>query len=276
MILIVVVTVFLIALIFAVGFQVNSVLSGSGSSSLDFLVSNNRPHIIASMISYKMMDDRQFIEHAIEIVTTGNIYNAASPDIRTHMEDFLRSVDNRRFISISINKVYPDHEEEIISVDNAPRRCGGNREGFCSPKERTKIISTIHGDITTTVPGCNDGRIEIGFGINGCEPDEICCAEDVISGQRQSGISCGKISSPDNDIDPDDPGVCDSTATGCPSGRMEIDDVDNECQRSIYQLHTCCVPLSSTGLVDNGIGYRSEIPLLYKDEIFGKVRVTAV
>src|SRR3989339_5398 len=48
--------------------QFKNSFGGVSSSSVEFVVMNNKPYILAASLSHLLAEDRQFMEHATEIV----------------------------------------------------------------------------------------------------------------------------------------------------------------------------------------------------------------
>ncbi len=266
--LIVVIFIVIMGIIGWVGLRVNNLLSGESTLSYDYIVSSNAPYMTASLLSNSLMGDRQFIEHATEIMATQNITNASSENMVLFLKKFMDNYNDNKFISIDIKRV-DDSDTSVFYVDNVPKKCGDDLTGFCVGS--TRLEQDTGGPANekgykTTYVGCTDGRIPIDPELymnndNKCTlPDEVCCVEDIQDGRRNSGISCGANA------------VCDFSG-GCSSGRTQIDDVNNKCIKN-GASGVCCVPLQGDILVSSGFAYRAEIPLLYKDSILGKVTVT--
>ncbi len=275
--LIAVVFIAFIGLIGSLYFQVENFISPD-PSSVEFLATNNRPYILASVLAHTLMGDRQFLEQATEIVATGNDVKAGSGDLDVYLKDFFLVYGNDRFIGVAIKEIEPD-ENQLFYVDNLPKKCGEDLNGFCVEKKRRQLIDRY---VLTVPAGCIDGRIETNAGANKCDDDELCCAEAERDSLPAGTITCGGYQPDDGDkdtkdLDLDDPGVCDTAGNKhCSIGRTEIQDVANECNIiDVGMPAVCCVPLKSETAVQRGAVTRAQIPLLYKNEKYGVVEVTA-
>ncbi len=268
--LIAVLVILFIAIIAGAFIQFKSSFGGT-SSSIEFVVMNNRPYILAASLSHLLAEDRQFIEHATEIVAAGSAENASSGSLDVYLKDFFRYYKDIKFISVAIESGRGE-EKNLFYVDNVPKKCGDDLSGFCVESRRKQSVNDRGASITVDV-GCTDGRILIDQSKytnndNKCaSKNEACCVESSESWTPNT-ITCGNNG--EGRINPDDPGVCDFIGRGCSAGRIEIEDKGNKCSSVIYspgKAGTCCVPLESDILVETGLATTAEIPLIYKNAI---------
>ena len=252
--------------------------AGTSPSSVDFIAANNKPYLLATIVLHLFIEDRQFMEHAAEIISTGDVSRSSSNYLDVYLKEFFRKYKDNKFISVSIRSAKDAEEKEIFYVDNIPKKCGDDLSGLCIDAIRVFDFRSLK--FTIDRVGCTDGRVPIEPELyinkdNRCKSfNEVCCVE----GRTKNGfwpdgtITCGANREEEGDIDPDDPGVCDYSGNGCSAGRIEIDDKGFECPIR-NSKSACCVPLEGDVLIQLGIASRAQIPVLYRDKT-GIIEVT--
>jgi hypothetical protein len=276
--LIAVVFIVIIGLIGVGYFHYRNLVGNPISSSIQFVSENNRQYPIAATLSHMLAGDRQFMEHATEIIATGSAEGASSQDLDVFVKDLLRNYDayNYKFVSVGIKK----GGDYLFYVDNIPRKCGDDLSGYCVERLRETLIDARWNKYNA---GCTDGRVKIADAKYTNEAyrcksvNDVCCVEGKTPTTNfwpPGTKTCGKAGVEEGNIDTDDPGVCDYIGGGCSLGRIKIPDVANECTK-FTEKHTpfCCVPLREDILVETGLGGHAEIPVTYKN-INGTVEVT--
>lgn len=257
MVVVVITTIGIIALIAAFGFSGKSPLS----STIDFIVLSNRPYALATALTYYKPDDRNFLEHAVEI-SYSSLENASSQNLGTDVADFLNKYE-LNYYSVHITK----NEKEVadVSTPSGIVACGDNFEGFCDSLSSFSFL-------TGPSSSCGVGRVEISAGKNACTYGK-CCKLDVDTYKKQSDAlnikKCGKNSE----------GFCNRNALiTLPDSNSKSEDY---CGRSVLDIDgteackgtnngdtpICCVygDLALKRLQQAGTLSSAQIPLLYKD-----------
>lgn len=282
--------VFLIVTFIIFGLIVRAPFTGMQplSYSIEFVNMANRPYILAEILSHYMFDDRQFLEHALESIIVNSKEKANSLGIENGLKQFLKSYE-LKFYSISVKN---KDENELISASNKLKRCGENGVGVCTERYisvcKIKFITLpppfgtiIRSTCEVQAKGCGNGRIKIDDPNKDCALAEICCMEHkdneghYLDENNNILPNCGP---PGQKI-----GVCDDTKLrkeisinivskkyaldDCRDGRKRIEEEDDECKDPLI----CCTPLSDVSEVN--LMTEANIPLLYKDQIFGYIEV---
>lgn len=214
------------------------------------VIEQQSPFYLAEDLQHLRIDDRQFLEHAIESMWQ----NATTSDnIKKSLIDFSKPYDFNYY------RIYQELNKKVFyDVSSSKNSCGINLEGICTTKWEWPTA-------------CGDGREAIQDDKNVCQQNELCCARIK---NPTNVITCGRLKE----------GLCTSKAKKteytdfdgfampyvtledeCGEGREKID--STECPQNTI----CCIEKTQ----DKTIGGKIvQIPILYKNNI-DYVTVTA-
>jgi hypothetical protein len=248
------------------------------TSTIEYVVASNKPYMLATALTYFKPDDRNFLEHAVEI-SYSSVDNANSKNLPNYATEFLDKYDTN-FYSVQIfkdSKSLLDIFPTKAGSSGVGAKCGDKLEGFCVQK----------GDVTHqyTTGACGVGRIEIPEGKNECKeglfaPAAVCCKLDIIEYQKQNPAievrTCGRngdgiCSGLEVIASSESPLIREYCAEGFEdkSGSLECSSYNNG------KTPTCCIYGDAATKRRQEIRTlkSAEIPLLYKDS-FGYAEVT--
>ncbi len=235
------------------------------SYSLGFVDLSNKPYLLSGSLLHLKIDDRQFIEHAIEASVVGSLANSRSVGVKQLLKDFMN-----KYILDYYNVKVSYNNNEIFSIDSLLDKCGpaGNKEGYCIRAG-------------TSVPHCEVGWIQIpkeetdcsesyteylpeGGAITGT--NYACCKYDIET-YKQTGIyeirQCGNYGI----------GVC---SEHCSEASIQLNEGNAECNDNDLNeglTKICCAQKSLDVATQTGYATSAEIPLFYRDK-FSSLVVT--
>ncbi len=202
--------------------------------SIDFVSIANKPYLVADVLAYTKLGDRQVLEQAIEIAATGSAENAGAAGLPENLTNFMKVYGTREYyISIKSNG------REFMNADSNEYKCGADDEGWC-----------VFGD-------CDVGRVEISN--DKCVSAwQKCCKEDkaayAATVNKHPVVTCGGGR-----------GVCSEGVKPlfqrwtCTQNRIDIG--TQECTGT---TPICCAPKTEDNQIAVGNAAKASVPLLYK------------
>jgi hypothetical protein len=236
--------------------------TGAGSGYIEFVSASGRPYAIGSLLSELKVDDRMFLEHAVEIAVS-NVTNASSQRASGYLKDFFTAYrDDKPFISVSIAR----DNEELFYMANSDMQCGDNLEGYCVDSAATQASVNIRGYQTHN---CGAGRRELDkslYNKNKCDAG-LCCVEDLTDGHYSPYLAtCG----PERG---EKKGICDISLYGkCTAGRVNYPSESGECLNG----NVCCIPIAQADETAFPRFSTIRVPLFYRDGFLGTMEVSAI
>jgi hypothetical protein len=262
--------------------------------SIDFVNEANRPYLVAEILAHYGAGDRQFFEHALQIVVTGSPKNTNSFFIEDLTKNFLDYYD-MNYYSISIED---KDERDLLVFSNIDRRCGDAGKGVCVNKfvnvckknYSPLLLAFSFSDppycrtIAPKYGECGNGRIRIEDKNDDCESYQSCCMEKI----DESGHNLDDKGNIIPNCGPQGKkiGVCDDEKVlfitsvwpltskythvyGCREGRTRIEKEKEECGGEGPEV--CCIPKSQASELN--LITEARVPILYKNGIIGYMEV---
>lgn len=263
---IVIVFVLAIALISLSYYGISKINGSSPAAySLEFVNFATKPFLVSHSLSFYKIDDRQFLEQALESAVTGSAETASAGKMPEWLRSFIGLYDfNTYFIEIKNSK------SSALAFDNRLKGCGADDNGDKKPDG--VCASKAHQDYGN----CGLSRDEIPDMNGACGFFQTCCKEVSRDEENHEGViikieRCG----------PKKVGVCSrgnlappssaQTAPRCPEGRDYYR--DNICEVSNLVPDTllgqttltpvCCVPIDPESLEASGLSATAQTPLLF-------------
>jgi len=247
--------------------------SGPMSTSLEFVHLSNRPYVVTEAMMHRMIDDRQMLEHAIEMAFVKSLEGSSSIGIEDDIKYVMDHFDLKYYQII----IKDGEGNEIIDISKKITACedAAGNSGVCTSRFYNP---------ENNICGMGADRIDDYYSV--CPQGELCCLDyeyrtDGYT-RYQSRINPSKILAPCGPDQNKKFGICDygrggikifkKLITSCRPGREQVEQEDvggiGECKArtgfgsSRVDL-VCCVP-TSFGSDPIGFGTKSTVPLLYK------------
>lgn len=212
------------------------------SYSLDFVDLSNKPYMLSGGLLHLKIDDRQFIEHAIEASVVGSFESSGYEALHDKLNEFLDKYD-LEYYGVEIKG-----DNTVLNLNNGPLRCGpAEANGYCSSF-------------------CDVGQVEIPGGNSDCGSGYCCDFNPdkyIEEGGQYEIYICGSY----------DNGIC-SMGPVCGSAMIELEEGNEECNTfdvNHGQTLICCAPKTSENVIITGYATSAEIPLFYRDKFSSMV-----
>jgi hypothetical protein len=245
----------LVVVAFLVYVKLNISSSGDPIAySVDFVSIATKPYVLAEILTHVKIEDRQVLEHSIEIMSTSVLENAQSEKLPKNMRNLVSQFEFKTYrMAIERDGV------EIMSAEKGEQKCGENNAGWC----------------VDAFTGCDVGRIKIDAK-GACRLLEVCCKADA------SYSALAKIPCSDNQ------GVCSEGETTttfvagvfyrygpfCTAGQIYLGD-PKECKDANNgKTPICCAERTDELAAEKGLTAQAVIPLLFRDKS-GQLEVEA-
>jgi len=215
------------------------------SYSLDFVDLSNKPYLLSGSLLHLKIDDRQFIEHAIEASVVGSFESSGYDALHDKLKEFLDKY-GLEYYSVEIKG-----DNAVLSLNNLFPACGEKKEGVC--------VNLWH----KTISECGTLREEVQP--NDCGGDLTCCKYVVEADYDPSDhhglhvFYCGNYGR----------GVCDFE---CDETQIELEEGKEDCKGTNNDNSPyCCAPKTSENVIITGYATSAEIPLFYRDKFSSMV-----
>lgn len=200
----------------------------------------NKPFALAEALSSFRPNDRSFLENALESSVAGSLQKSGSQNMQAPVKDFLT------FFGL---KTYD------VKIDKGTLTLFRENNFFATCSEGKGLCTSAGGRPANNV--CGEGRQQLPDK-SPCSSSQVCCSSAVSENVKKCGRglegACTSVT-----------GGALAPALSCGEGREVIYD-DNKCAAT----QVCC---RYKDIRDPAVSGKAEIPLIYKGEKTGDVKV---